>query len=243
MFNTSDKITSLAGKIFGEITVMGRVPRVKSRKGWAMWETICVCGKKEILDCDQLRNRQPFTCPCIKNQSSVTLLSLKMELTGKTIGWLSVRKGLPNNKYNKAMFETWCEKCNKKGRTVRATDLRLRKKYACITCTRLIASTKRKSQGDTSKASPHHRLYKRYYAIRNKCYNQKISTRTDRSFYQQKGITMCDEWIADYIKFKEWALSNGWTPDHYIIRENKNKGFSPENCVISETLKLADESV
>ena len=36
----------------------------------------------------------------------------------------------------------------------------------------------------------------------------------------------------DYREFEEWALSNGWRKGLLVTRQDKEAGFSPENCVL-----------
>lgn len=66
----------------------------------------------------------------------------------------------------------------------------------------------------------HERLYERYQMILNRIKTHK----------QYKDIEMCDEWKEDYLKFREWALTHGYSDELQIDRIDNNKGYSPDNC-------------
>ena len=76
--------------------------------------------------------------------------------------------------------------------------------------------------GDTGK-----RLYRIWRSMKNRCYNQSHKY---YKHYGGKGITICDEWKNDYVKFKEWAMQNGYDDTMSIDRINNNKGYEPSNC-------------
>lgn len=48
--------------------------------------------------------------------------------------------------------------------------------------------------------------------------------------YGGKGITVCKEWINDYLMFESWALNNGYSDELSIDRIDGNKNYSPSNC-------------
>lgn len=48
--------------------------------------------------------------------------------------------------------------------------------------------------------------------------------------YSEKGICVCDEWLSDFVCFKNWATQNGYKPDLQIDRINNDGNYEPDNC-------------
>ena len=48
--------------------------------------------------------------------------------------------------------------------------------------------------------------------------------------YGGHGITICSEWLHDYMGFLKWALANGYSEDLTLDRKDNDKGYSPDNC-------------
>lgn len=70
------------------------------------------------------------------------------------------------------------------------------------------------------------RLYRIWKAMRSRCNNQNTAAFPN---YGGRGISVCDEWDS-FVKFREWALQNGYTDELSIDRKDNDKGYSPENC-------------
>ena len=73
----------------------------------------------------------------------------------------------------------------------------------------------------------HSAFYVLWQRIKRRCYNPNSIEYKD---YGARGITVCDEWINDFIAFKDWAIANGYQKSLQIDRRNNDKGYSPDNC-------------
>lgn len=71
-------------------------------------------------------------------------------------------------------------------------------------------------------------LYHLYKGIKERCYRPTDDNK--RKNYYERGIRICDEWLNDYLKFEEWAYSNGYERGLTIDRIDNSKGYSPDNC-------------
>lgn len=71
------------------------------------------------------------------------------------------------------------------------------------------------------------RIYGIYFGMVDRCHKP-----TDCNYprYGARGITVCDEWRNDKMKFFEWSFANGYADNLSLDRIDNNKGYSPENC-------------
>ena len=71
------------------------------------------------------------------------------------------------------------------------------------------------------------KLYNVWSHIKQRIFNPNVKQFKD---WGGRGITICPEWTNDYIKFRDWALSNGYTEELQINRINNNGNYEPSNC-------------
>jgi len=87
-------------------------------------------------------------------------------------------------------------------------------------------STERINKFNTKHGDAHTRLYHIWQGMKDRCFRIKNKHYKD---YGGRGINICIEWL-DYIKFKKWALNNGYKKDLTIDRINPNGNYEPFNC-------------
>lgn len=71
------------------------------------------------------------------------------------------------------------------------------------------------------------RLYRVWRGMKTRCYNANSKK---YHHYGGRGIIICDEWLTSFAKFREWALTNGYTDKLSIDRIDVNGNYEPSNC-------------
>lgn len=88
------------------------------------------------------------------------------------------------------------------------------------------------------------RLYGVWKGMKSRCYNPH-----HRSYpkYGGRGISVCDEWRNDYMRFREWAYANGYKEDAdtqqcSLDRIDVNGNYEPSNCRWADAFTQANNS-
>lgn len=71
------------------------------------------------------------------------------------------------------------------------------------------------------------RLYTIWIEMRRRCLDK---TRPEYKNYGGRGITVCDEWLKDFVSFRDWALENGYDKKLTLDRVKNDLGYLPKNC-------------
>jgi hypothetical protein len=96
-------------------------------------------------------------------------------------------------------------------------------------CGCLLVESTRERAIAMAKARPREnpRLRSLYRQMKYRCLN---SDHPDYERYGGRGVTICEEWLAGYEPFRDWAMANGYVDDLYLIRRDRLGNFSPGNC-------------
>jgi len=146
------------------------------------------------------------------------------DITGQKFGRLMVIRHVGRDKNNYALWECKCD-C---GNVIVTTGHNLRggntKSCGCSSRDRIREwnyTVKRKHGGRDTK------LFHIWSGMKTRCYNPHAINYKD---YGAKGVTICDEWLTDFAKFRDWAMSNGYSHELTIDRIDYNGNYEPNNC-------------
>ena len=70
------------------------------------------------------------------------------------------------------------------------------------------------------------RLYNIWQRMKQRCSDTNSS---DAKYYAKNGIKVCKEWL-DFVVFRSWALTSGYTDNLTIDRIKSERGYEPSNC-------------
>ena len=75
----------------------------------------------------------------------------------------------------------------------------------------------------------HTRIHETWNHMIQRCRNENHKF---YKYYGGRGITVCEEWkgTEGFMRFYEWAMSNGYQENLTLDRIDNDKGYSPENC-------------
>lgn len=145
-------------------------------------------------------------------------------------GWIMKEHGFPESKltviekelnYKKNNSVYWKCKCEcGKELLVTTSNLKKQKSCGCL-------KNQNRCKHSDAKRNKKSRLYKIFHNMHSRCYNKN---KPDYKWYGAIGIEICAEWYHNYINFKEWAMSHGYSDNLTIDRIDPSKNYCPENC-------------
>ena len=203
----------LSGQIFGRLKVIG-FDHV-ARDGSSYWICECGCSARTRIAVRgyDLKTGHTTSCGCLQRETN--------DITGRKFGRLVVL-GLDHVTDSGRTY--WLCECDCVDRTrvvVRRDGLVSGTTLSCG-CLHREELTERLTKHGMSRS----RLYKIWQGMRDRCENKNNPRYDD---YGGRYIDVCPEW-GDFENFRDWAMSNGYSDDLSIDRENNNLGYSPENC-------------
>ena len=147
-------------------------------------------------------------------------MSRVTDLTDRKFGRLTVIQRSGSNKDGRA---TWLCMCECGEISVKTGKLLLNGHCRSCGC----GEYENRVNNCTSHRLSNTRLYNIWTGMKQRCYYQKHK---DYHNYGGRGITICKEWLTDFINFYNWALSNGYRDDLTIDRKDVNGNYTPDNC-------------
>ncbi len=124
------------------------------------------------------------------------MLKRRIDMSGKTIGLLTVLEYNGNNKKGFAMWLCQCKCGNKK--IISGSNLSRNWTHSCGCLNKIKPNKDKITHGQS-----HTRMYRVWATIKNRCFNPKVH---EYHNYGGRGITMCDKWknsFKEFIKIKE----------------------------------------
>ena len=227
----------LTGRKFGKLTVIKRCDT--KREGEREWRWVCECDCPDhtIVEIIQhnLLNGHSNNCGCSnKNKPK--------DMRGMKCGHLTVleevkdKSEAPENMRKLGVL--WRCECDCPEHNIviiPGSYLRTRKNLSCG------CQSKNRVDGESKT-----KIYIVYKDMIQRCTNPNDPAYKD---YLGRGITVCEEWSpkivngrnVGYFKFKEWALTHGYSEGLTLDRIDNDSGYSPDNCRFT-TMKVQNNN-
>ena len=210
------RLIDLTGQKFGLLTVV-KFSR-QDRRGNALWECLCECGKVSIKAGYHLKSGNTKSCGCLRSRQNAKFV----DLTGQEFGSLKVLRYVGNNKHRQSMFECECSCKNKTRIITMGGSLKNgnTKSCGCFKVAKCIDMHTKHNLNNT-------KIYRIFYGIKDRCNNHKNHAYCN---YGGRGIAICNEWKDDFQSFYNWSMANGYEEGLTIDRIDNDGNYCPENC-------------
>lgn len=146
------------------------------------------------------------------------------DLTGQVFGRLEVISRAKNDKWGNAQWLCKCS-CGKE-KIVRGRTLMTGMTKSCG-CLLSEESKERMKKIATKHGKSNLRINKTYRSMKDRCCNPNCR---DYKNYGGRGITICKEWLDNFMNFYNWAMATGYSDNLTIERINVNGNYEPSNC-------------
>ena len=146
----------------------------------------------------------------------------KIDMTGRVIGRLLVIEECGRDSHGEVLWRCRCECGNEV--IVLGSNLRNERTTSCGCYNR-----ERVVEASTTHGMSKTRIYSVWSGMLRRAGAIKGASERDKRAYQDRGITVCDEWLV-FENFRDWALSHGYKEGLQIDRVNNDAGYCPENC-------------
>lgn len=202
----------LSGMKFGDLIVLERVFGYKGKNRSARFLCKCICGNTVIVRSNALKSGNTTSCGC-KHFN---------DLRGKRFDRLVVIERAENAKCGRTRWRCICD-CGKE-KTIIADSLISGKTRSCGCLRHVRPHLKYKEIGERAHEN---RICNIYHGMIKRCTNKNY---VDFKNYGGRGISICEEWMNNFLLFYRWSINNGYNESLTIDRIDVNGNYSPENC-------------
>lgn len=151
-------------------------------------------------------------------------MSRGRDITGNVYGRLTAIELSYRDEKSISYWLCKCECGNET--TVRIGDLGSGNTTSCG-CYREEQSNKALIERSTTHGEHGSRLYNIWRGMKQRCnYKKQIGYEK----YGGRGIKVCKEWEEDFVQFRDWAYSNGYSDELTIDRIDNDGDYEPSNC-------------
>lgn len=147
-------------------------------------------------------------------------MSAREDVIGKRYGSVKVIEELPLSKSKQRMVLFICD-CGNTSKTL-LLNLVSGNTKSCGCLRKKVASKKATTHGHSKT-----RIYRIFHGMKNRCFNPKNQAYKD---YGGRGISICQEWLDDFMSFYNFCLENGWERGMEIDRIDNDGWYQPDNC-------------
>lgn len=206
------RLEDLTGKRFGRLIVIGKG---ETKRNATHWKCLCDCGNVVNVVNSHLLGGISKSCGCIRADNG---RKKAKNLLGQRFGRLTVVEKV-ESKNGRSRWKCLCDCGNYK--IASSSTLHNGTTTSCG-CALLDHIESCKTHGKT-----HTRLYHIYAGMKSRCYNPNTKA---YKYYGGRGITICEEWLEDFMNFYKWAMENGYSDELSIDRIDVNGNYEPSNC-------------
>lgn len=153
----------------------------------------------------------------------------KTDLTGHRYGRLLAVRFEKTGKHYTNYWKCICDCGNVSTVSIAALRSGGTKSCGCLSREKIVMRRTKhgETKGPAGQKKNYHPLYGVWCSMRSRCFCE-----TDHAFknYGARGISVCQEWINDFLAFKNWCLFNGWRKGLQLDRVDNNGNYQPDNC-------------